>query len=352
MSKFFQINKHLAGACHIALWAFLFLSPLTYWRGTGFHVLHYLMTCMQPLFLMIVFYLNYLVLAPKLFVAGKHRYDLLINVVLLTVLGVALHYWMQYTNEVFPIASRIKATAYDTIGTVSYIVRDSLNLAVFAAGATALALARRWVTADQQLKEAEAERAQAELSNMRNQMSPHFLLNTLNNIYALTAIDAEKAQEAIMQLSKMLRHMLYDYQQPTVALKDEVDFIRNYVSLMKIRLPQSVDVSFSVNCSSCDLTVAPFLFISIVENAFKHGVSPTEPSFVHIQIEIDKVFRRVTLDIRNSNFPKTAQDRSGHGIGIIQMRRRLDLLYKDRYVWEHGITDDGNTYYSHIVLNT
>ena len=225
-------------------------------------------------------------------------------------------------------------------------------MAVFAAGATALALARRWVTADQQLKEAEAERAQAELSNLRNQMSPHFLLNTLNNIYALTAIDTEKAQEAILQLSKMLRHMLYDYQQPTVPLKDEVDFIRNYVSLMKIRLPQSVDVVFSVNCSSCDLTVAPLLFISLVENAFKHGVSPTEPSFVHIKIEIDKVSRRVDLDIRNSNFPKTALDRSGHGIGLQQMQRRLELLYQDRYVWEHGVTDNGNTYYSHIVLNT
>lgn len=351
MSRYFDMNKNLAGACHFTLWAFLFLSPLTYWRGTGFHALHYLMTCMQPLFLMIVFYLNYMVLAPKLFVAGKHRYDLLINVVLLLVLAVALHYWMQYTNELFPSPAR-RTTTYDTIGTISYILRDSLNLAVFAAGATALALARRWVTTDQKLKETEAERAQAELSNLRNQMSPHFLLNTLNNIYALTAIDSEKAQEAIMQLSKMLRHMLYDYQQPIVPLKDEVDFIRNYVNLMKIRLPQSVDVNFSVNCNQCDLTVAPFLFISLVENAFKHGISPTEPSFVHIQIEIDKELRQVTLDIRNSNFPKTAQDRSGHGIGILQMQRRLDLLYQDRYVWEHGVTDDGNTYYSHIVLNT
>ena len=95
------MNKHIAGMCHIALWAFLFLSPLTYWRGTGFNGLHYLMTCMQPLFLMIVFYLNYLVLAPKFFVEGKHRYDLLINVVLLTTLGVTLHYWMIYTNETF-----------------------------------------------------------------------------------------------------------------------------------------------------------------------------------------------------------------------------------------------------------
>lgn len=344
------MNRHIAGMCHIALWAFLFLSPLTYWRGTGFNGLHYLMTCMQPLFLMIVFYLNYLVLAPKLFVEGKHRYDLLINAVLLTVMGVTLHYWMIYTNEIFNTHA-IRRT-YDLLGTISYIVRDSLNLAVFAAGATALALARQWVSTDQKLKEAEAARAQAELKNLRNQINPHFLLNTLNNIYALTAISAERAQEAIMELSKMLRHMLYEYQQPTVPLKDEVDFIRNYVSLMKLRLPASVDVVFTVNCKECDLHISPMLIISLVENAFKHGISPTEPSFVHIEVFIDKPKREVTFDIRNSNFPKTEQDRSGHGIGLQQVERRLKLIYPGKHTWEKGLTDDGKTYFSRITINT
>ncbi len=344
------MNRHIAGMCHIALWAFLFLSPLTYWRGTGFNGLHYLMTCMQPLFLMIVFYLNYLVLAPKLFVEGKHRYDLLINVVLLTVMGVTLHYWMIYTNEIFNTHA-IRRT-YDLLGTISYIVRDSLNLAVFAAGATALALARQWVSTDQKLKEAEAARAQAELKNLRNQINPHFLLNTLNNIYALTAISAERAQEAIMELSKMLRHMLYEYQEPTVPLKEEVDFIRNYVSLMKLRMPAGVDVKFEVNCNECNLRISPMLIISLVENAFKHGISPTEPSFVRIQVFIDKANRVVTFDIRNSNFPKTEEDRSGHGIGLQQVERRLQLIYPGKHTWEKGVTDDGKTYYSRITIDT
>ena len=344
------MNKHLAGMCHIALWAFLFLSPLTYWRGTGFNGLHYLMTCMQPLFLMIVFYLNYLVLAPKFFVEGKHRYDLLINVVLLTVLGITLHYWMLYTNEMFN--THYMRRTYDLLGTVSYIVRDSLNLAVFAAGATALALARQWVTTDQKLKETEAARAQAELKNLRNQINPHFLLNTLNNIYALTAISAERAQEAIMELSKLLRHMLYEYQEPTVPLKEEVEFIRNYVSLMKLRMPAGVDVTFEVNCKECDLRISPMLIISLVENAFKHGISPTEPSFVRIQVFIDKSKREVTFDIRNSNFPKTQQDRSGHGIGLQQVERRLQLIYPGKHTWEKGLTDDGKTYFSRITINT
>ncbi len=348
MSKksYFDINKHLAGACHMALWAFLFLSPLTYWRGTGFHFMHYLMTCMTPLFQMIVFYLNYVVLAPKLFVSGKHRYDLLINVLLLTTLGTILHFWMVYVNSIYVPNSNIPD---DAIGTISYIARNSLNLAIFAGGATALALARRWVTTDQKLKEVEAERATAELRNLRSQINPHFLLNTLNNIYALTAFDTPKAQQAIQELSKMLRHILYDYQQPKVALSDEVEFLQNYVNLMRIRLSDSVDVKFQTFIANPQLEVAPMVFISLVENAFKHGVSPSEPSFIHIQIE--SADNQIVCDIQNSNHPKTADDHSGHGIGLVQVQRRLELTYPDHYQWEHGPTDDG-IYRSRIVIDT
>ena len=348
MSKksYFDINKHLAGACHMALWAFLFLSPLTYWRGTGFHFMHYLMTCMTPLFQMIVFYLNYVVLAPKLFVRGKHRYDLLINILLLTTLGTILHFWMVYVNSIYVPNSNI---ADDAIGTISYIARNSLNLAIFAGGATALALARRWVTTDQKLKEVEAERATAELRNLRSQINPHFLLNTLNNIYALTAFDTPKAQQAIQELSKMLRHILYDYQQPKVALSDEVEFLQNYVNLMRIRLSDSVDVKFQTFIANPQLEVAPMVFISLVENAFKHGVSPSEPSFIHIQIE--SADNQIVCDIQNSNHPKTANDHSGHGIGLVQVQRRLELPYPDHYQWEHGPTDDG-IYRSRIVIDT
>lgn len=348
MSKksYFDINKHLAGACHMALWAFLFLSPLTYWRGTGFHFMHYLMTCMTPLFQMIVFYLNYVVLAPKLFVRGKHRYDLLINILLLTTLGTILHFWMVYVNSIYVPNSNIPD---DAIGTISYIARNSLNLAIFAGGATALALARRWVTTDQKLKEVEAERATAELRNLRSQINPHFLLNTLNNIYALTAFDTPKAQQAIQELSKMLRHILYDYQQPKVALSDEVEFLQNYVNLMRIRLSDSVDVKFQTFIANPQLEVAPMVFISLVENAFKHGVSPSEPSFIHIQIE--SADNQIVCDIQNSNHPKTANDHSGHGIGLVQVQRRLELTYPDHYQWEHGPTDDG-IYRSRIVIDT
>lgn len=345
MSKIFIMNKHLAGACHMALWAFLFLSPLTYWRGTGITFVQYLMYCVEPLFLMIVFYLNYMYLAPKFFVSGKHRYDILINLVLVTVLGITLHYWKDFTNVVYPVPQRHP----DTLDDVTRTLRDSINLAIFAAGSTALALARRWVTADQKLKESEAARAKAELYNLRSQVNPHFLLNTLNNIYALTAIDHIRAQEAIQQLSRLLRYVLYDNQEAEVPLRDDVNFLENYVNLMKIRLAGNVDVKFQVQLARPTVLVAPLLAVSLVENAFKHGISPVEPSFIHVFIFASE--EQVVYQIENSNFPKTEKDRSGHGIGLQQVQKRLDLSYAGRYEWVNGLSPDGKSYLSKIIIN-
>ena len=189
----------------------------------------------------------------------------------------------------------------------------------------------------------------AELSNLRSQINPHFLLNTLNNIYALTAFDQQRAQDAVMQLSKMLRHMLYDNQQDNVKLSEEVTFLENYVNLMKIRLPQTVDVQFRTQLANPDTRVAPLLFISLVENAFKHGISPTEPCFVHIDME-QPDDGHLFVTIKNSNYPKTENDRSGHGVGLQQVQRRLDLAYSERYEWTHGVSDDGKTYLSTLKI--
>lgn len=329
----------------MALWAFMFLSPLTYWRGTGIKFVQYLMYCMQPLMMMIVFYLNYIYLAPKLFVSGKHRYDLLINLVMISTFGITLHYWNEYANQLFGIHQRID----DTLNDVTNILRDCLNFAIFAGGSTALALARKWFTADQKLRESEAARAQSELKNLRSQINPHFLLNTLNNIYALTAIDQSRAQDAIQQLSRMLRHLLYDNQEREVSLTDEIQFIENYISLMKIRLSQNVDVTFHRQVALPGIKVAPLIFISLIENAFKHGVSPVEPSFVHISITATE--HDITCQIENSNHPKSNNDRSGHGIGLSQVQRRLELAYPKRFIWEKGVNEEGNIYTSTIHIH-
>lgn len=350
-----MINKRLKQFLHIAFWAYMFLSPMQFMRGTGLPMTQYWMNCMAQLLMMVMFYLNYLRLAPHYFVSGKHRYFLMLNTVIIGCFVIFLHYWSDLTHSIF-VHSASMVRHPDLLDELFYYVRDFVNLAVFATGGTCIALASRWFWSEDARKlaetarvKAEAAQAKAELSNLRSQINPHFLLNTLNNIYALTAFDQQRAQDAVMQLSKMLRHMLYDNQRDSVKLSDEVLFLENYVNLMKIRLPQSVDVWLRTNLCNPNKDVAPLMFISLVENAFKHGISPTDTSFVHISMEQPEDDLLI-VSIENSNYPKTESDRSGHGVGLQQVQRRLDLAYSERYEWTKGVSDDGKTYLSTIKI--
>jgi two-component sensor histidine kinase len=342
-----MLDKRLKIFLHIVFWAFMFLSPMQYMRGTGMPMLQYLMNCMPSLLLMVVFYADYKWLTYRYFVEGKHRYYTIINFIMIVSFAVFLHYWMDFTRELFqPIGG--SARTPDALDDFMSFVRDIANFCIFATAATCIALAQKWYWADKALRNAEAARVAAELGNLRSQINPHFLLNTLNNIYALTAIDHTRAQSAIQQLSNMLRHLLYDNQEQLVSLADEVQFIENYINLMKIRLPQSVDVKLEKDIEDPHTKVAPLLFISLVENAFKHGISSTEPSFIHMSIT--QKGNSLCVIIENSNFPKSEKDRSGHGIGLQQVQRRLDLAYYERYEWTKGVSDDGTVYSSTIKI--
>lgn len=342
-----MLDKRLKIFLHIVFWAFMFLSPMQYMRGTGMPMLQYLMNCMPSVLLMVVFYANYKWLTYRYFVEGKHRYYTIINFIMIVSFAVFLHYWMDFTRELFQPIGRGSRTP-DALDDFMSFVRDCANFCIFATAATCIALAQQWYWADKALRNAEAARVAAELGNLRSQINPHFLLNTLNNIYALTAIDHTRAQSAIQQLSNMLRHMLYDNQEQLVSLADEVQFIENYINLMKIRLPQTVDVKFEKDLENPNTKVAPLLFISLVENAFKHGISSTEPSFIHMSMT--QKGNSLCVIIENSNYPKSEKDRSGHGIGLQQVQRRLDLAYYERYEWAKGVSDDGTVYSSTIKI--
>ena len=164
-------------------------------------------------------------------------------------------------------------------------VKDMFPYVLSAVLGTSLCLAMRWHDVEAMRKEMEIQKTRSELDNLRNQINPHFLLNTLNNIYALISFDTDKAQKAVLSLSQLLRQMLYGGRNNMTTLKEEVEFLRNYVELMQLRLNKNVKIDFSVDIPvDRDVHVAPFIFISLVENAFKHGVSNSKPSFIHIKI--------------------------------------------------------------------
>ena len=342
------MSKRTTILLHLAAWAILFLAPLSFLNhGNGVSLPHYLTSCISTVVMMVVFYTNYFWLTPNYFVTGEKRVYWLVNAILCIGGGLLIHICMTYAHGLLDETERphyIPTLLQSTM----FVMRDIFNLIIAAGIATMILLAIRWNESEEARLEAEAARTDAELSNLRSQINPHFLLNTLNNIYALTAFDTERAQNAIQQLSKMLRHILYDYQENEVPLEDEVQFLENYIALMKLRLPQTVEIKSEFNVKHTQAKVAPMIFISLVENAFKHGISPTEPCFIHISIEADS--QTIACNISNSNHPKTAMDHSGHGIGLSQVQRRLELTYPNRYTWEKGLGEDQKTYESKIMI--
>ncbi len=180
----------------------------------------------------------------------------------------------------------------------------------------------------QSLKELEKHNLQFELEYLKGQINPHFFMNMLNNIHALVDIDSELAKETIIGFSKLMRYVLYDASQKTIGLDKEVAFIRNYVELMKIRYTQDVDIRLSLPAIVPDLQIPPLLFISFIENAFKHGISYRNRSFVVLSLETDESL--LTYKVINSRWTKQTESPED-GIGLVNVRKRLDLIYGDCY---------------------
>jgi sensor histidine kinase YesM len=207
-----------------------------------------------------------------------------------------------------------------------------------------IAISIRYVMRQSEKKQKEVE---AELAWLKNQINPHFLFNTLNNISSLTQIDADKAQDTVMQLSDLLRYAMYETNKQNVPLDGEVEFMRNYIELMKLRCNEMTTVNSQFSIVNYQLEVAPLLFISLIENAFKHGMNSNAPATINISLTQQDDTLIFTCD--NTNNPKPTKDRSGSGIGLENTRRRLDLLYSGRYKWEQTVTPE-NIYHVKITL--
>lgn len=193
---------------------------------------------------------------------------------------------------------------------------------------TGLRMLFKWSKLEKEKTVLEKEKVQSQLAFLSNQVSPHFFMNTLNNIHALIDIDTEEAKEAIIKLSKLMRYLLYESQAKLVPLAKELEFIKSYVNLMKLRFSEKVTINFHVSGELPDKSIPPLLFTSFVENAFKHGISYEKPTF--IDIEFSYVPENLTFEIKNSKPGKITENKS-FGIGIENSRKRLDIIYGTKY---------------------
>ncbi|WP_299768272.1 histidine kinase [uncultured Dokdonia sp.] len=190
-----------------------------------------------------------------------------------------------------------------------------------------------------------SEKAKGELELLKSQVNPHFFFNTLNNLYALTVKNSEKAPDVILKLSDMMRYTIYEGKKDRVLLSEEITYLKNYIALHEIRHRKNVDIHFE-HAIQPDDQIAPLLYIILLENAFKHGVERlTEGAYLHIQLRSDE--KRIEFTIEN-NF-ETSEEPGDNGIGLENLKRRLKLIYPNMH--QLIVKEKGNVYAVHLILN-
>jgi len=339
---------------HILIWSIVIAMPVIFVQREGtFHWSDFLR--FMPVFVsfLVVFYVNYLYLVDSLLFKRETMKFIIVNILMIVGIALLLHLWheIEFTLNLVPAAEQGPARNLPPKRpALAFIIRDIFSLTFVSVLGIVMKSTERIAQMQSRQKELEKAMVEAELKNLKNQINPHFLLNTLNNIYALSRMNSPKTADSIMELSELLRYLLYKDDKTFVPLKEEAAFLANYIDLMKLRLTDNVKITTRIDIpGDSRAEIAPLIYISLIENAFKHGVSNDDPSFVQIELS-ENEDGQVHFLCKNSFFPKNESDRSGSGIGLQQVRKRLDLLYPYRYMWHKEI--EGNVYSSVLIINT
>lgn len=305
---------------------------------------------LKPALYCVAFYINYYYIIDR---SLGHKYgvwkllgynSILLVVMLIVLYLVTLNFIPEHHQPPRHLVGRPEA--HHTAKALSFLVRDIVILTLAIALAVALKVSDKWLKLDRKQHILQSYQREEELKSLKSQLNPHFLFNTLNNIYALIAISPDKAQKAVHDLSHLLRYVLYE-DNSAVKLSQELDFIDNYVKLMRLRLGDKLKVNVCLDSGDYgDCLIAPLLFISLVENAFKHG----NTGIPEHQIDISITCKDGIINCLIANFYcPDDHSKDSSGIGIVNLRRRLDLIYGDNAKMNTTITPD--KYIVNLVIN-
>lgn len=292
--------------------------------------------------MMIISYLNYFVFLPRFL---KHRS--LRRYLLEFSVPFAVSMYGLWRLKVFIISGCAFSTPW--IYTQRFIVNLTLSSLLIVLFVGMLKFAEDWFELEKKKKEIENERLTSELRFLKAQINPHFLFNTLNNLYYLAFTQSPNTTEVIAKLSQMMRYMLYDSNHSHVPLSKEIEYMQNYISLEKLRLSADVPILFEVHGNVDGAMITPLIFITFLENAFKHGVSNTAQN-AWVKVGIDISGKACVYTVENSKITdsdKTVNDKSG--IGLQNVKRRLDLSYPDNY--ELNVQDLPDRYVVELKMN-
>jgi hypothetical protein len=222
----------------------------------------------------------------------------------------------------------LKLKPYNTVP-LKYFPRSFIVFLLICTIGICISVIQLWLDTERIKDKVENEKTTTELSFLKSQVNPHFFFNTLNNIYSLAVIQSNKTADAVLKLSHIMRYILTETQTDFVALENEINFIQNYIDLQSVRLTDKVSVSFKIDGYIQDKKIAPLLFIPFVENAFKYGVSTKEKTEIKIHLAVKE--NKVKFSVTNTIVQHENKIHETTGIGIQNVKRRLTLLYPDKY---------------------
>ena len=316
-------NKLFRISLHIAFWIIVLISIVNSTNKDYFLSFSFLTESINLLFYIFIVYFNIYYLFPK-YLKGKslkvYVPVLILSVLLITPIKGAVLYLIHYNNEF-------------TKRQILYNLHYTFLTTFFIAGtSTVLKILTEWVKYQREKKKLEKEKLHSELKFLKSQINPHFLFNTLNNLYSLALVKSEKTPDIILKLSEILRYMLYECNVPKVSLIKEVKYIQNYLALEKLRQRDDVKIEFDIQGNISDQKISPLLFTPFLENAFKHGVNKViEGAFVNINLRVDD--NKVFFSVENIKPEYTQEDfqKKQGGIGLANVKKRLKLLYPSKY---------------------
>jgi hypothetical protein len=320
------------------IWVLVFLGPyLRNMHNMDANDLTRMIGDYSNLFLLfLVFLINLLYLVPKLLFNNKRKqYALIVGamILLVTVVDILLHPGMpppQGPNMGMPPGGMPQDPLFGQNSILGNLFNNLVTAILIIGTSTAFELEHKWSGEEKLRKEMEKEQLKTNLALLRHQVSPHFFMNTLNNIHSLIEINTGKAQDAVERLSTLMRYLLYDSAQNKIKLKKEIEFIHSFVSLMQLRHSEEVDVKIVIPENIPNVLIPPMLFISLLENAFKHGVSYPHKSYIYFELQFE--ITSLNCIVKNSKHKIAANSQGEYsGIGLENIKESLMLLYEDNF---------------------
>lgn len=336
------------------IWALVLISPyFRYMQDFSPNGWNRMIGDWTSLFLLLLLFLiNLFALVPRLLFNDKRsQYFVIVGAMLIAVAVISLFIHPvgppQPPGMGNPPGEIRPERPFELLPLLGTILNNLITALLIIGSSTALELEYKWRSEQKLRKDEEKEHLKTNLALLRHQVSPHFLMNTLNNIHSLVEIDSAKAQDAIERLSTLMRYLLYDSAQNSIELKKEVEFINSFISLMQLRHSDEVEVKVVIPEQIPTTRIPPMLFISLLENAFKHGVSYPLKSYIYFELQINE--KTLNCVIKNSKHKVTAKSQGEYsGIGLENIQKSLKLLYEHDYRLD--IHDEENEFKVNLTI--